>query len=414
MINTVHEKKRSGLKLKKEKRYHNNLFVKVENVGAINFVTVSSKEGMRVLMKSLCDELQIPEAAFESVFEKKMDSEKIVCEKDEEGNGLKEYISQDFENLTPEERGNVTSEVNRRAGEEFANLHRKVLTQLDVNLFAEYMKCVGALVNNGELFGTVFRAGDVYLMTTFNVIQRIIDPCNTGQADYTLIEAENVFVNFNSSVLDIPDYKFRVRHVISTDTPLLDYTVLQIINNNDTLPKGLKLDKKPHNTETRPLYGIGYGNPETPFYKVLDNSCPIISSINTRILDCVKWLDETQDKNVPQVAGLNRSQYFKAHVQAMGFDPNIVDKGYQCIGREQHIFINAYMERGASGSPFLTSDGCVKGVLISGYPAFYFHLPKIVRSGFPRDKTFECILKLEYVHQHILERDPEIANKLFG
>ncbi|XP_060562167.1 uncharacterized protein LOC132721813 [Ruditapes philippinarum] len=411
----------SGLKVKKEKKYHNNLFLKVENVGAFNFGSVSSKEDMHVLMKSLYDELQNckkPEAAVESFFEKMIDSDKIVSKKDEEGVEEKEELFQDVEILTPDFGGNVTSEVDRVAGEEFASPHCKTLTQLVVTFLSEYMKSVGALIYNGEVIGTVFRAGDDYLITAFHVIRGIIDPRNTGQFNYTLIEAENVFVNFNASVCVTPDcymYKFHVRHVLSTNTLHLDYTVLQIINRNDALPKGLKLDKRSCSTKT--LHGIGYGDPKNPYCKVLDNSCPIISSVSARILDCQTWLHDT-NPGLPHQnganAGPNRVQRFKALVQEMGSDPGIVDKGYKYIDREQHIFLDICLEHRGSGSPFLTSDGFVKGILTSGHPEFFYLLPKLVQAGFPSDKRFECILKLEYVHQNILEQVPVLANKLFG
>jgi hypothetical protein len=252
----------------------------------------------------------------------------------------------------------------------------------------------------------------------------ISDQHNTGMADFRLIEAENVFINFNASVCETPEYKFRVRHVLSTDTPRLDYTVLQIWNRNDALPKGLKLDKMTGNNQINKLHGIGYGDPENPFCKVLDNSCLIIPSINTRILDCEKWLHDTNrglhDQNLPPVAqnganaGLTRVQYFKAHIQMMGSDPDIVDKGYQGIDRDQHIFSDICLEHRGSGSPFLTSDGIVKGILTYGHPEFYYLLPKIVKASFPSDKRFECILKIEYVYQNILRQDPDLANKLFG
>ncbi|XP_060598751.1 uncharacterized protein LOC132752442 isoform X2 [Ruditapes philippinarum] len=415
--------KSSGFKVKK--KYDNNLFIAIDKVGTLNFGSVSSNKDTSGLMKSLCDGLQIPEESVKSFFVKKMDSEKIVSEKDEEGNGQEEELSQDVEILTPKVGGNVTSEVDRGAGEEFASPYSKTLTQLVVNGFAEHMKSVGALIYNGEVIGTVSRAGDDYLITASHVIRRIIDPGNTGQADFSLIEAENVFINFNASVCETPEYKFRVRHVfLSTDTRRLDFTILQITNRNDALPKGLKLDKRPGNTRTKTLHGIGYGDPENPYCKVLDNSCPIIPSINTRILDCETWLYDNNrgfpDQNVPPVAqngayaGTNRIQRFRALVQEMGSDPCIVDKGYKYIDREQNIFLDICLEHRGSGSPFLTSDGFVKGILTNGHPEFFYLLPKLVQAGFPSDKRFECILKLEYVHQNISERDPVLANKLFG
>ena len=243
------------------------------------------------------------------------------------------------------------------------------------------------------------------------------EPHGTDIPDFTLIESKDVFVNFNASLCGQTGYIYKVRHILSANIENLDYTILQITNGHDAMPKGLKLAKRSINlAQTKMLHGIGYGDPKKTSEKVLDYCCPIILSIETRINDCEKWLHESVlsvDDDPEQFISLNppngqnktikreqnRLQIYRKALQKEGSDVDTVNKAYKDIPLEQNIFLDICMQHRGSGSPFLTNEGFVAGILTNGHPDFFFLLPEDKQAGFPSDKRFERLLRLDYVYE---------------
>ncbi|XP_053390005.1 uncharacterized protein LOC128552946, partial [Mercenaria mercenaria] len=288
-------------------------------------------------------------------------------------------------------------------GEEFAKGRNELLSQFEVRALGEHMESVGALIHMGEVIGTVFRAGDSYVFTAFHVVRKIIDINLNGQYDFALLEMENVWVNFNASVAEPSCFVYKVCHEFSSNDPCLDFAVLRITNQVQ-LPRKMFLDK--YNFErlqAKMLSGIGYGHPEqhSKCKKGLDPNCQIIFAIKNKIASCREWMQGYFD-------------YYRNAVLQNGEDPALVDNSYVGIDTQRNIFLDITMEHGGSGSPFLTNDGRVVGILTHGYPEFCFKLPLIIRSCFPKHKMFESVLRLDYVYQHISARNPELANNLFG
>ncbi|XP_053403089.1 uncharacterized protein LOC128558232 [Mercenaria mercenaria] len=370
--------------VRKKRLYTGNIILKIDNVGTINFG--DSIENVQDVIEELSKGLHIPLSA--------------VMKVDSSEGGLRDN-GKDTEKPDKElVKENTGPAKKRGAGEEFAKPFDNSMTQLVVNGFAEYMKSVGALIFNGEVIGTVFRAGDDYVITAFHVIRWIIDPNMNEDYDFTCLEGDNVYINFNTTACWIPRFQYRVRHKISTNDLRLDYTILQITNPAG-LPNKLNLDRLHfERLRVNALLGIGYGNPANNSTKVLDPKCLIIPSVTERITDCENWLYAEDGRNY-------------RHYQAAVPNLDIVNNSYRHIDRLQNIFLDISMEHRGSGSPFLTSDGKVVGILTHGHPEFYFHLPAVMQLGFPKDKRFETLLRLEYIYENIVARDPDLANNLF-
>ncbi|XP_053392235.1 uncharacterized protein LOC128554927, partial [Mercenaria mercenaria] len=288
-------------------------------------------------------------------------------------------------------------------GEEFAKGRNELLSQIKVRELAEHMESVGALIYKGDVIGTVFRAGDSFVFTARHVLRKIIDIYQNGQYDYTLLERENVCVNFNASVAEPACVVYRVCHEFSSNDPNLDFAVLRITNPVQ-LPKKMFLDKYSFDRlQARMLSGIGYGHPEqdSKCKKSLDPNCQIINAIIDRIRECRAWLEEN-------------FIYYQNAVRHNGINPELVDNSYIGIDTVHNIFLDITMQHGGSGSPFLDNNGRVVGILTHGHPEFCFKLPMLIQLNFPKEKKFESVLRLDYVYNHIVERDPELAGKLFG
>ncbi|XP_053403003.1 uncharacterized protein LOC128558181 [Mercenaria mercenaria] len=289
------------------------------------------------------------------------------------------------------------------AGEEFAKSRNELLSQVTVDGFSELMKSVGALIYKDDVIGTVFRAGDCYVFTARHVVRKIIDVNLNGQYDFSRLETEDVSVNFNASVAKPACFAYRVCLEFYSNDPYLDFAVLRITNPVQ-LPKKMFLDK--YNFERLQaimLSGIGYGHPEqdSKCKKHLDPNCQIIFAIDDRITECRAWLEQ----NII---------YYQNHVRQNGANPALVDNSYIDIDTLHNIFLDITMEHGGSGSPFLDNNGRVVGILTHGHPEFCFKLPKLIQLNFPKGKRFESVLRLDYIYNHIFERDPELAGKLFG
>ncbi|XP_053391046.1 uncharacterized protein LOC128553880 [Mercenaria mercenaria] len=287
-------------------------------------------------------------------------------------------------------------------GEKFAKDQNDLLSQDTVKTFAKAMESVGALIYNGDVIGTVFRAGDSFVLTAFHVIRIVVDVHRNDHYDLSLLDRENVWINFNASVADPVRVVYRVCWEFSSDDPSLDFAVLRI-KNPEHLPNKMFLDKDSFKRlQARTLSGIGYGHPEqsSKCRKYLDPNCQLIFAIDDRISSCKKWLQ-------------GEMKYYQSIVHHHA-GPPLVDNSYVGIDTQRNVFLDIAMEHGGSGSPFLTNSGMVVGILTHGHPEFVFQLPLLSRNNFPKDKRFESVLRLDCVYQHILPRNPELANNLFS
>lgn len=202
-------------------------------------------------------------------------------------------------------------------------------------------------------------------------------------------------------------YRCKVRHAF--DIPELDFELLKIVTPAQLPRKMFLYQSNIDHLQIQELFGIGYGNPENVYKKHLDPRCRIITRISDKIWDCEKWLKEDLSR------GVSREMYYKRLLLESDKSEEITNYlGYTRINTSVSIFVDASFKHRGSGSPFLTSDGRVVGMLTHGFPVFFFHLPLFIQCNFPKDKTFECLLRLDLVFAHINERDADLARELFG
>lgn len=175
------------------------------------------------------------------------------------------------------------------------------------------------------------------------------------------------------------------------------------------------------NLKVQELSGIGYGNPENLNKKYLDPKCKIITRITDRINACKTWLNGDCIKDFDHIkfhmkwSKRTPKEYYKSALLKSDKWQGIPAKvGYAGIDTSSSIFVDISLQRGGSGSPFLTSNGIVVALLTHGFPEFYFQLPTCIQCNFPKERRFEGLLRLDLVFEHINERDPDLASELFG
>ncbi|XP_060571640.1 uncharacterized protein LOC132729826 [Ruditapes philippinarum] len=277
------------------------------------------------------------------------------------------------------------------SGQPFKKENDDTLSQSMVAALGEQMKSVGALISAGNIIGTVFRVGTKYVMTASHVVSMVIDPHNTGNRDFSRLESDDTFINFNESVISPCVTVYRVSKEF-IENKELDVAVLKIAGDTlSGLPMKMNLcvnDISEMRVTNVSL--VGYGHPSGVMKKHLDPKCKIIAPDSDRLRAAHAFSQQNFD-------------LCRAVIRENGGNPDIVNKGYLGYNLPSKLLFDCFMEHGASGGPALTNNNersvQVVGLLTHGLPEFYFSLPDLIKSNFPNCHRLEAGTKMKDIFE---------------
>ncbi|XP_053402998.1 uncharacterized protein LOC128558159 [Mercenaria mercenaria] len=261
------------------------------------------------------------------------------------------------------------------------------------------MPCVGTLVIDGDIGGTVFRVGTRCIMTAFHVIRPVVYDEASGGLNFQHLDRKDIYVNFNASIGSLPKIIYKLTCVfysIELDVAVLD------LNSLSGLPRKMLLYKGDTKIKIETVSVIGYGNPKQQLKKHFDPPCKVVPQHGTEIQAALDYFE------------IHRSHFKKA----IFLNPDIVDDGYQGYDNPKNIIYHGYLEHGASGGPLLVSNDSrtvlVVGVLTHGIPEYFYHLPDEEKNKFPKDYRFHLACNMKYIYEAIRNENEDLAKDLFG
>ncbi|XP_060560357.1 uncharacterized protein LOC132720278 isoform X2 [Ruditapes philippinarum] len=269
---------------------------------------------------------------------------------------------------------------------------QSVMANLNISL----MSC-GALINDGNLEGTVFRVGSKYVMTAYHVIKDIKHLIQTAR--------DNIFVNFAESVCVVSCKTYRV--IIEFYVKEVDIAILALhdVANLETLPKPLLLwPKNVDLLKIRNISVIGYGHPDSPYKKHLEK-CKILTDplTETRVTAAKDFLQKKKEE-------------FTQDITWIGKDHTSIDRGYGDYNNRNIIKFDCYMAKGLSGGPILTNEHKttrVIGIVIGMRPELFYNLSHNKQATFPKDFMFEFGVKMHIVYEQLIAVNPALAQDIF-
>ncbi|XP_053375177.1 uncharacterized protein LOC123533884 isoform X2 [Mercenaria mercenaria] len=298
-----------------------------------------------------------------------------------------------------------SASIEDSAGYPFKKTVDDMLSQNMLHSIEIQMRSVGALIQNSDPVGTVFRVGKDCVMTAWHTVLPILDPFETGNLDESFLQDIAVFINFSESLICRPIKDYKVGGIVWKNVDL-DVVILRISNSDDNLPLPLILWKgSMSGLGLSEVSFAGYGNPKHPNKKHLDPRCKLLDSFSDRIKSAQAWLLRNAGKMKRALIRYNK-------------DPMSVDLGYRGYDRKEFFLVDCYVEEGSSGSPGFTNDNAnsikVVGMLTNGFPKCYHDLQEHKSElEFPDKYKFEMGVRMEHVFACMNEDNPDLAKVLF-
>ncbi|XP_060554415.1 uncharacterized protein LOC132715427 [Ruditapes philippinarum] len=264
------------------------------------------------------------------------------------------------------------------------------------NLIISLMSC-GALINDGNLKGTVFRVGSKYVMTAYHVIKDIKH----------LIEAAcgDIFVNFEESVCNVSCETYRVNIEFYSEEADIAILVLHVAN-LEKLPKPLLLwPKNVDFLKIRNISVIGYGHADSPYKKHLEK-CQILTDPLTeeRVTAAKDCLQKKKDEFIQDIIS-NRK------------DHTSVEREYAEYNNSNIIKFDCYMAKRLSGGSILTNEHetpRVIGMVIGMRPELFYNISPNKQTSFPKEFMFEFGVKMHIVYEQLRSVNPALAQDIFS
>ncbi|XP_060554404.1 uncharacterized protein LOC132715423 isoform X2 [Ruditapes philippinarum] len=267
----------------------------------------------------------------------------------------------------------------------------------------DLMKKCAAVMYKDNIIGTAFRIGPSYVITAFHVIKIIVKDLS-GNFDFSLIDHENVTLNFNENVNNLHKYKIRLTYVFHDEQ--YDFAILDIkdVHLQTEFPKAFLLWR--HNVSpSDKLKGtiIGFGHQVNSNEKQ-EETCQLnIKDFTQRLTDARVSLSQNE-------------MAYKEDLRNQNKDERLVDLGYSGIESDEYIKVDTFMGQGLSGGPVVTNEGHspkVVAMFVGEVPRFYHELSRNKQSTFKERHLFNICLKMSKIHEILVNKNPMLASKIF-
>ncbi|XP_052237172.1 uncharacterized protein LOC127848634 isoform X2 [Dreissena polymorpha] len=281
--------------------------------------------------------------------------------------------------------------------------HDDSLTTKMMDTYRRLMNSVGVIMVDGKTLGTGFRVGKIYVATAWHVVNGILDHRLTGVKNSSnLLQA---YIVFSDPPDDCSATKYTFKRAYYSDEGL-DFAILKISNADKSLPLKLAIRKEPWEP---PFMGgsvslISYGHP-SKHNKIIELQCKVVVSTK-------------QEMHKLRLFVHKHGNDLKCNLKA-NCEFKVVDECSIGYDADKKIFINCFVEKGASGAPMLACINPlydiveVVGMLTHGLPEFYYCLNEDFQKRIPNSQRIEAGYKMSHVYENMKQIKPVLAADVF-